>query len=693
MDSSADQNVELVSRLQRHIEAGEQDEARAILSAAEVKEVCDADLHSSLAIIAEQLGDLRRAILEYNLSLRDAPGQARVLRRLGRLRADRGEYRRALKAFRRLLDFSPDDDRTRIELGGVMTEMGRPEEAAALFAERLEQGDAPEVKLALERLKRGSDAPSPRPAASSFSPESPGEIVPTDADLVAFSSIFAGREGVHARQWASPTGKCGYTPIHEPFTPAVARGHLLGNYTVGIYPLRMDNSVLFLAFDLDVAKFAMARQAAKQRSMEGLLRRTQEIACRLLDAAASHEITGYIEDSGHKGRHVWIFFNTPLPATAARRLAHALSEAAGPLPPEVTLEIFPKQARVTKAGLGNLIKLPLGVHRATGRRGLFVDPRGCPHGDQLEFLRGIGRVSREVIKETVRRAALSSREHAGASRPDASPRDAGNTSPATSMMEGPSSEEVQELSLVPEEPLYNPDEDLELLWLLERCPLLAELVRRAQSTNILSHEERLVLTYTAGHLSRGPEAVNALLANTLNADSRAFLKSRLRGNPMSCPKMRSRVPDLAAAVSCDCRFEEGAGLYPTPLLHLQSLRGRGTLEGDPTRFSTLQVERLISDLYRARIKAERASRLARDIEERLMAFMEEQGTHQLNTAAGTLRIEAGPRPGLALLMPGATPRESNEGGKSDGRRLRDRAGSDGGDPPRPARDPQGGEAH
>ena len=52
-----------------------------------------------------------------------------------------------------------------------------------------------------------------------------------------------------------------------------------------------------------------------------------------------------------------------------------------------SLEVFPKQDRLTGKGYGNLVKLPLGVHRVSGRRSRFVGPRGQTDEDQLAWLR------------------------------------------------------------------------------------------------------------------------------------------------------------------------------------------------------------------------------------------------------------------------------------------------------------------
>ena len=37
------------------------------------------------------------------------------------------------------------------------------------------------------------------------------------------------------------------------------------------------------------------------------------------------------------------------------------------------IEVFPKQDEVNEGGFGNLLRLPLGVHRRTGQEGFFVD--------------------------------------------------------------------------------------------------------------------------------------------------------------------------------------------------------------------------------------------------------------------------------------------------------------------------------
>ncbi len=71
------------------------------------------------------------------------------------------------------------------------------------------------------------------------------------------------------------------------------------------------------------------------------------------------------------------------------------------------LEVFPKQDRLAGKGLGNLVKLPLGIHRGTGRRSHFVPRQGRTVWEELECLRT---VQRQVFAAARQGRAFSLRE-------------------------------------------------------------------------------------------------------------------------------------------------------------------------------------------------------------------------------------------------------------------------------------------
>ncbi len=90
----------------------------------------------------------------------------------------------------------------------------------------------------------------------------------------------------------------------------------------------------------------------------------------------------YIEFSGRKGWHLWVFFRPHAPNTAARRAGRDLLKRAG----LEGVEVFPKQDRVSRDRPGSLIKLPLGIHQATGRRCTFASDSGETLPEQLGLL-------------------------------------------------------------------------------------------------------------------------------------------------------------------------------------------------------------------------------------------------------------------------------------------------------------------
>ena len=111
--------------------------------------------------------------------------------------------------------------------------------------------------------------------------------------------------------------------------------------------------------------------------------------------------------------------------------------------------------------------------------------------------------------------------------------------------------------------------------LLAECPVLAELKRTVDEHRRLSHEEQLVLIHTLGHLPGGPQAVNYLFDKCIDVGPEKRMKDRLKGNPVSCPSIRKKIPHVTRRVVCKCPFEFAPDRYPTPVLYLLTLPAGG----------------------------------------------------------------------------------------------------------------------
>jgi len=127
------------------------------------------------------------------------------------------------------------------------------------------------------------------------------------------------------------------------------------------------------------------------------------ISCRELRIPACVEISRSSE-----GAHVWIFFDSPIPADQARQLASAAITRACARHRTLSFasydRLFPSQDRLPKGGFGNLISLPL--QRTSRDRGacVFVDDAWQPHPDQWTFLAGIERMTPFAVDTALARA-------------------------------------------------------------------------------------------------------------------------------------------------------------------------------------------------------------------------------------------------------------------------------------------------
>ena len=597
------------------LDQGLQEQAQALAKRRNTRGLADPALHLAWADLLEELGLMEEVILELNLALRDDPERQETYRRLAEIYLDQGQPLKAAHVWGALLKRRPQDPRAYQELGRALEEAGDFARAQQVYQTGLERTGAAQLRDHLQHLKFLEE-----PAEPPAEPPPAEQLLPQAHHLVAFLALFGGREGVYARQWVSPTGESGYTPIQEPLTPKVAENHILGNLTVGVYPVRLDNTVNFIAFDLDLAKFAVKRAITSRRAWEGLMAKVHQTACRLLDLAAAQELPAYLEDSGFKGRHVWIFLESPLPAGVAKKCGDLLAAQLLPLPPEVTLEVFPKQATVKPGSFGNLIKLPLGIHRKTGKRALFLQPDGRPYEDQFALLGAFSRVSKSHIYRVVQRLQAAGLPAAPAVPPPSGEAEAHPEPP---------------LPAAPEPP-YDLDRDPQFQHLMAKCPALKAVVDNLNRTLQVSRDETQVIIHTLGHLEHGPEAVNELFQRCLNADPSLFLKSRLRGNPMSCPKIRARIPQVTSAVDCNCAFDLTSNLYPTPLIHVQSLAGATTAPTGLT-VDSLQFQNLLQDYVKLRRQLRETQALLQRYETRLAGFFEEAGVTEVATPLGRLR--------------------------------------------------------
>lgn len=293
----------------------------------------------------------------------------------------------------------------------------------------------------------------------------------------------------------------------------------------------------FLAIDIDIRKPLVERMAGDDDLRAALQKQVWADVRRVRAALEALKLPAYLEDSGYKGCHVWVFFSEPVSAAHVRRFASGFVRRFGPASETLHWEIFPKQDAVAPDQLGNLIKIPLGIHRKSGRRALFVDADGAAYADQPAFLKGVRRVDRHGFRDAVARLAG---------------REAG---------EAPAPLKLEELHQA--FPQFRK--------ILQGCKVVAALVQKAFATHHLTHPERHVLKCVFGHCTdRGHEFVHAVISNCMDysRETTQHQLDRLMPSPIGCPRIRKHLPDLTASLPCCCDFDLPEGGYPSPVLYV-----------------------------------------------------------------------------------------------------------------------------
>lgn len=225
---------------------------------------------------------------------------------------------------------------------------------------------------------------------------------------------FVQRTNAYARQWYNadrkdggyvkvvtgecppgsncPRGGCEHKTL-VPLRGRVIADHLAGKTTIGVYQLSDDDQVRWICFDIDKDKESAAQLTPEE--LDDAAKEQTRLVARACQRFGLHPL---VEDSGNRGFHVWLFTDGPVDANHARAVGE-LVLADVPVADGLHIELFPKQVSVKS--LGNLVKLPLGIHQKSGRRSLFVDRHFAPLADQFAALETVSLLTPAQITDLI----------------------------------------------------------------------------------------------------------------------------------------------------------------------------------------------------------------------------------------------------------------------------------------------------
>ncbi len=157
--------------------------------------------------------------------------------------------------------------------------------------------------------------------------------------IEAFGELVLGRWSDYAVQ--KDDGR--YARVGHPLTWRSVEGHLIGKFTLGSYVLDEQGRCGYAVFDADQQDgLAVLAEIARQLAGEGI---------------------PSVLEASRRGGHLWVFLDAWMPGWWVRQQLL-------PFVPR-GIEFFPKQEQLG-GGYGSLVRVPLGIHRVTGKRYPFV---------------------------------------------------------------------------------------------------------------------------------------------------------------------------------------------------------------------------------------------------------------------------------------------------------------------------------
>ncbi|GEM_PF-3723323 len=190
--------------------------------------------------------------------------------------------------------------------------------------------------------------------------------------------VFITRKDTFATQKIEKN-KVIYNRQPKHLTEETIRKHLLGEITIGVYAY--EPKTKWLVLDIDDKDCKRVRL--------------------IIDSARKNNLIPYLEDSGNKGYHVWIFFENFVSIKDSNNLAHKILKSTNDKT-KCPVEIYPSHN--SNAEFGSLIKLPFGIHQLTQKRCNFLDPSDFA---PLEFPGVLDTIKKTSLDSFIKKAKLT----------------------------------------------------------------------------------------------------------------------------------------------------------------------------------------------------------------------------------------------------------------------------------------------
>lgn len=395
------------------------------------------------------------------------------------------------------------------------------------------------ISRRLESIKKKTSTPSIHWTQK----ESGDEKVPNNINV--FMNLFVGREDIYKEE-KEYRGNRRFEEVLSPLEENEVRLHLNEIKTLATYVQRNNATVHFMVFDIDISKKILLQVEYESEIFKEYMKKTGQIAVDICCYLEKKGIKAYIEYSGYRGYHVWVFFDSWISVRYVNMLEDMVLEHIE-IPQDCTVEVIPNKTHLKPGKFGQAIKLPYGVHSKTGKRSRMLEKDLGEIEDIDSWLKDIATCSLNTLKKVLSCADAHGRDKTIVSS-------------------------VKAEVTIPELELKEMDSGIRVV--MENCSLMRYLYMKAKTTGYLVHGERLSILYVFGHLGEeGKRFVHKVMEFTLNYQyhiTDRFIQ-KLPQKPISCIKLREQYSKITAEYGCSCAFKRTKNCYPSPVLHAVKL--------------------------------------------------------------------------------------------------------------------------
>ena len=453
----------------------------------------------------------------------------------GKLCEELGLAIQAKECYKRALRFSPSDISTLIRLSSLLYETGYYEDAIHYLNKILkfdsENADARKLLGEIYHIL-GFDGQAEALIGREEKPPSFIRYFPPtigSEDIRVFKELFSGREVGYAIQKLNPTSaRSEFEYINLPLSDDTIKEHIEGKKMIVGFPLRSDNTVRYLAIGIAIKRGVIQSNVKNTGYLTYLSELAFNDMINLKNMLENFNIPSYIDGCGDYSFRLWIFFNEFVHFLKVKRLYKLIIE-------DLVLtenKYYVKPISLTKGvGIGWVesgIPLPLGKSPITNRRYMFLERFEEPFEEQLRLLKRIITVPFKLAIKNLKK-------------------------------------ELKTKVSEPKRYSYFIDT------LLDKCPVLKEIVKNAEKGMLLPYPQKVILFYTIGILDSTRVHIHRILEPCPDYNFHKVERQlyRLKPNPISCVKIRELVPEITSTLMCNCIFDLKEGRYPSPLLHIR----------------------------------------------------------------------------------------------------------------------------